>query len=153
MPTHTVRHSQNVRSYELDPYRHVNNGAYINWFENGRELFLRAEGRDYYYYPEELDAWFVVVNIQCDFLSAALAGEALEITTRLARLGRSSVQFRQCVRRAGDGVVRARARVVMCFANSQDESIPIPEDFRLRYTCSPEGDAWTKAEGGERGTS
>ncbi len=153
MTTQEVQTRQTVRSYELDPYKHVNNGAYINWFENGRETFLRAEGRDYYHYPSALDAWFVVVNINCDFLSPALAGEEVEIGTRLVKTGRSSVVFRQVIRRAEDGKVRARARVVMCFANSADESVPIPQDFSDRYLVSDDGDLWTPAEGGEHGNN
>ncbi len=151
MTTDRVTSTQNVRSYELDPYKHVNNGAYVNWFENGRELFLRAEDRDYYFYPAAEDAWFVVVNINCDFTSAALAGEQVEVSTRLAKIGRSSVVFRQTIRRAEDGLLRARARVVMCFADSHDQAKPVPEDFRSRYSPAPEGDRWTAEEGGERG--
>lgn len=153
MTTQRVAQKQSVRSYELDPYKHVNNGAYINWFENGREMFLRAEGRDYYSYPSEFDAWFVVVNINCDFMSSALPGEEVEIITRLAKIGNSSVTFRQSIRRTSDQKIRARARVVMCFADSNDESMPVPEDFRQRYTPSNQGDTWTTEEGGERGQS
>ena len=151
MPTDHVVASQYVRSYELDPYKHVNNGAYINWFENGREQFLRAEGRDYYYYPNELDAWFVVVNINSDFMSPAMDGEEVEIKTRLAKIGNTSVVFRQTVRRKSDGMIRARARVVMCFADSNDQSMRVPEDFRERYAPSAAGDSWMADEGGERG--
>ncbi|MFT7617230.1 MAG: YbgC/YbaW family acyl-CoA thioester hydrolase [Planctomycetota bacterium] len=153
MATDRVAQKQFVRSYELDPYKHVNNGAYVNWLENGREMFLRAEGRDYYSYPTELDAWFVVVNINCDFMSPALAGEEVEVSTRLAKIGNSSVVFRQTIRRTSDNKMRARARVVMCFADSNDESMRVPEDFRERYTPSTEGDIWINDEGGERGKS
>ena len=140
-----------VRSYELDPYRHVNNGAYINWLEEGRERFLRRQGRHYSWYPDELGLWFVVVKIDCDYLSSAVADEELEIVTRLARTGRSSVVFRQTIRRRHDGLVRSRARVVMAFAATEGGSVAIPDDFHERFEVSAEGDGWTEDEGGERG--
>ena len=31
-----------ARSYELDPYGHLNNAVYVNWLEHGRLAFLRA---------------------------------------------------------------------------------------------------------------
>ena len=63
MTTDRVEHTHRVRSYELDPYKHANNGAYINWLEDGREQFLRAQQRDYNFYPETLSTWFVVVKV------------------------------------------------------------------------------------------
>ena len=139
-----------VRSSELDSYQHVNNAAYLEWFEDARERFLRTRGLDYAWFPAELGLFIVVVNIDCDFLSAAKSGEHVQVSTRLAKTGRTSIVFRHVSRRAGDRRIRARARVVMCFADPDDRPVPIPEAFLERFAVSPEGDAWTDEEGGER---
>ncbi len=149
MSSDRARQRWRARSYELDRYLHLNNGAYVNWFEDAREGFLRVEDRDYDWYPEHCKAWFVVVKLDCDFVSAALAHEEVEISTRLVHIGRSSVVFRQAIRRLDDGRLRARARVVMCFADLNDRSTPVPEDFRARFSVAPEGDRWLDDEGGD----
>ncbi len=146
--THAVEETLRVRSYELDPYDHVNNGAYLSWFEDEREHFLRASGRDYKWYPRAMDLWFVVAHLACDYLEAAVAGDQLRLTTRLTRMGRSSVVFRQCAFHGTTGRPLARAKVVMCFSRD-GASAPIPEDFRERFTVDPGGDLWLAIEGGE----
>ena len=132
MKTSKVVHKQRVRSYEIDAYDHVNNASYISWFEDQREMLLRAEGLDYDQLAKA-NAWFVIVKIDCDFISAALPSEEVEITTRLVRFGRTSVTWRQSVRALADGRVCARARNVMCFADADDEPTPIP---RLSWSAS-----------------
>ncbi|MCA9322017.1 MAG: acyl-CoA thioesterase [Planctomycetes bacterium] len=148
--TKTQQHESRfrVRSYELDPYDHLNNGAYINWYEDARELFLREQERTWMWYPDELGTHFVVVNIACDYRAPAFAGESLVLRTRLAKIGTRSVVFRQSLRR-DDGKVLCRARVVMCFAQD-NVSVEVPNDFREHFAASPEGDVWTADEGGER---
>jgi YbgC/YbaW family acyl-CoA thioester hydrolase len=141
-------HEVAVRSYELDSYAHVNNGAYLAWFEDARECFLRRGERDYLWYPHHLGVHVVVVNIRCDFLKPAHSGDRLEITTRLAGIGRSSIVFRQLARRSGDDAVCCRARTVMVFSQNE-RSTGVPPDFRERFEVSPEGDVWTAREGGE----
>ena len=153
MKTSTNIYEQRVRSYELDPYNHLNNGAYVNWLEDGREAFLRCQDRSYKSYPKHHQAWFVVVNLDIDFISSVLAGESVSLTTRLAKTGRSSVVFRQVIRRAKDDLLRCRARVVMCFMDQDGRSIPIPKDFFDCFEVGPEGDRWTTDEGGERDTT
>ncbi|HGY92287.1 MAG TPA: acyl-CoA thioesterase [Planctomycetes bacterium] len=147
--THAVEETLRVRSYELDLYDHVNNGAYLSWFEDEREHFLRAGGRDYKWYPRTMDLWFVVAHLACDYLEAAIAGDILRVTTRLTRIGTSSVVFRQCAFHAASDRPRARAKVVMCFSRD-GASVPIPKDFLERFAVDPGGDVWLPSEGGER---
>lgn len=138
-----------VRSYEIDAYGHVNNGAYVNWLEYGREELLRRQGRDWAWYPENAGVHFVIVALACDFMDSTRNAETLRLTTRLVRLGRTSVILRQVVRREGGGVV-FRARVVMAFCDLDDGARPIPQDFQDLFEPSLEGDRWTEDEGGER---
>jgi YbgC/YbaW family acyl-CoA thioester hydrolase len=143
-------HEIDVRSYELDSYAHVNNGAYIGWFENGRERVLRRAGHDYAFYPQKCDAHFVVVHIDCDFKSAAHAGDRIRVVSRIAKIGRTSVTFRQTAIAVATSVVHARARTVMAFSGPDQKSTPVPTPFLENFAVSAEGDLWTDIEGGER---
>lgn len=150
MKTSSHEYELSVRSYELDPYDHLNNGAYVNFYEDAREQFIRTRERTWMWYPRHLELHFVVVNIDCDFISPALAAERLALTTRLARIGNRSIAFRQVIRRAADRLVRSRARVVMAFSDESGRAVPIPDDFTGLFEVAPDGDRWTADEGGER---
>jgi acyl-CoA thioester hydrolase len=128
-----------VRSHELDSYSHVNNAIYQQWFEEGREALLRAGGRDYDWYPANLSTFFVVVRTEIDFRHGARRQDTLDVDTRLAAIGEKSVTFRQAAVRA-DGRLLAEARTVMVFTKD-GKAVPVPEDFRTRFTPVPQGDA------------
>lgn len=149
--TRTAEHEfeQSVRSYELDPYDHLNNGVYVNWYEDARERFIRTKGRHWTWYPANLGLTFVVARIDCEFISPVQARERVLVRTRLARTGTSSVVFRQSIRSLG-GPLRSRARVVMAFADDTGRAAPIPDDFHTCFAVSQAGDVWTDDEGGER---
>ena len=128
-----------VRSNELDAYGHVNNAAYQHWFEEGREEFLRAGGRDYDWFPAHLGVQFGVVRTELDFRKPAKRHDPITVHTRLAAVSPRKVVFRQT---AADqaGQIVAAARTVMVFAK-EGKSQPVPEDFRTRFSPSPEGDS------------
>lgn len=150
MATTQDSYTIDVRSYELDSYAHVNNGAYIAWFEDARERFLRAEGRDYSYFPRQMQISMLVVNVNCEFLSPAVSGDSLKITTRLVKTGRTSIAFRQTAHRISDGAICARARVVMVFVGGDGVSCEIPQEFRESYGVAEGSDSWSEEDGGER---
>ena len=127
-----------VRSHELDAYAHVNNAAYQNWFEEGREELLRAGGRDYDWYPAHLGLHLVVARTEIDFKVAARRQTVCDVHTRVARIGDRSVTFRQAAVR-DDGTILAEARTVMVFAKD-GRSAPVPADFTDRFAEAPEGD-------------
>jgi acyl-CoA thioester hydrolase len=127
-----------VRSHELDSYAHVNNAAYQNWFEEGREELLRAGGRDYDWYPKNLGLHLVVVRTEIDFKLPARRDTVCDVLTRLVHVGDRSIAFRQSAVR-DDGRTLAQARTVMAFARD-GAATGVPADFRDRFTIAPEGD-------------
>src|SRR5262245_21112728 len=128
---HTSRFE--ARSYEIDAYRHLNNGAYLAWFEHARLLFLESLGFSYDLFADR-QQWIVVARTEVDFRSPLHGGDAVEITTEVVALGRSSVRFRQAMRRLRDGAPQpapaCEALTVMVFSGGAGGSIPIPDDFR-----------------------
>jgi acyl-CoA thioester hydrolase len=133
------RSSFRARSYELDSYRHLNNAVYLGWFEQARLEFLQARGFSYDGFADRRQ-WMVVVRTEVDFRAAVHEGDVLDVETRVAALGRSSVRFLQVMRRRPDETV-CEARTVMAFTDT-DGSIPIPADVRaaLQPTDGAAGD-------------
>jgi acyl-CoA thioester hydrolase len=124
---HVHRSRFAARSYELDSYRHLNNGVYVSWFEQARLDWLLALGFSYDGFADRSQR-FVVAHTEVDFRRPVQLGDELEIETSVAALGRSSVRFRQVMRRGGEPV--CEAATVMVFSGDGGSSIAIPEDFR-----------------------
>lgn len=122
-----------VRSYEVDSYRHLNNGVYLGWFEQGRLDWLRARGFSYDSLADR-GQWLVVVRTEVDFRAALHTGDRVVVSTLVEGLGRTSVRYRQRMERAGadgapTGAVAAEAATVMAFTDTR-QAIPVPDDFR-----------------------
>ena len=130
---HTSRSRFTVRSYEVDSYGHVNNGVYVNWFEQGRLDWLEGLGFSYDGFAERQE-WFVVGRTEVVFQLPLRGGDEVELVSRVESLGRTSVRFVQemlrCEGGAATDVVVSSARTVMVFSGPGGGSTPIPDDFR-----------------------
>ena len=133
---HTSRFA--ARSYEMDSYRHLNNGVYLGWFEQARLEYLQSLGFSYDGFADRRQ-WIVVARTEVDFRVPLHLGDAVAIQTVVEARGRSSVRFRQRMRRdagGGDGArpadaPAAEAFTVMVFSGPEGRSVPVPDDFRL----------------------
>ena len=136
------------RSYELDSYRHLNNGVYLGWFEQGRLEYLQSLGFSYDGFADRRQ-WIVVARTEVDFRRALHLGDTVALETRIEGFGRSSVRFRQSMlatsatsatspaaatptaaTAAGPAALAAEALTVMVFSGTDGHSIPVPDDFR-----------------------
>ncbi len=125
---HTSRFE--ARSYEVDSYRHLNNGVYANWFEQGRLDYLKSLGFSYDGFADRRQ-WIVVARTEIDFRAPLHGSDTVELDTQVVALGRSSVRFRQVMRRTnGAAGPAAEAHTVMVFSGADGLSLPIPDDFR-----------------------
>jgi len=118
-----------ARSYELDPYGHLNNSVFINWLEHGRLCFLRDRGESYTSIPERFGTHIVVVRQEVDYRAQILLGDRLTVTTRIERIGNSSFAFAQTIA-FKDGRAAAEATVTMVCIGPDDTAIPMPEALR-----------------------
>ena len=134
---HTSRFE--ARSYEIDSYRHLNNGVYLAWFEHARLQYLQSLGFSYDLFADRRQ-WIVVARTEVDFRQALHAGDVVELSTEVMALGRSSVRFRQQMRRLQEGrpadPPACEAQTVMVFS-ADGRSIPIPDDFRAAVGTVP----------------
>ncbi|MFI5403802.1 MAG: acyl-CoA thioesterase, partial [Planctomycetota bacterium] len=118
-----------ARSYELDPYGHLNNAVYVNWLEHGRLCYLRDRGHTYTSVPETFGVHVVVVRQDLQYKAQVRLGDRLSVTSRVARLGRTSFTFAQEIAYA-DGRVASSGEVTMVCVGRDGASAEIPAGLR-----------------------
>jgi len=97
-----------VRGYHLDGYGHVNNARYLEFLEEGRWAYFDERPRLAAFLARD-DRAFVAVNLNIDYRRAAVAGDDLEVLTRLSEIGSRRACIHQEIRRAVDGKAVASA--------------------------------------------
>jgi 4-hydroxybenzoyl-CoA thioesterase len=83
---------------------------------------------------------FPIVNTGCQFFRPCHLGDILELELRVARLGRSSIEFEVRGRVKGDEKFLARHKVAMISLDSF-KATPIPKDLREKmapYFTNPQ---------------
>ena len=118
-----------ARSYELDPYGHLNNGVYVNWLEHGRLVYLRDRGLTYTSVPERYGVHVVVVHQELSYRAQVRLGDRLAVESRIVRFGRSSFTFAQSVAFA-DGRKAAEGAVTMVCVGPDGAAVPMPPELR-----------------------
>ena len=125
-----------ARSYELDPYGHLNNAVYVNWLEHGRLAYLRDRGESYASIPERYRVHPVVVHQALSYKAQVRLGDRLLVSSRIARYGRTSFTFEQEVSYP-DGRVAATGTVTMVCVGEDGRPQPIPAELRSILARSP----------------
>ena len=74
---------------------------------------------------------FPIVNTGCEFFRPCHLGDVLTLELEIAKLGRSSIEFRVTGRVAGDEKFRARHKVAMISLDTQ-RALPIPDELRTK---------------------
>ncbi len=118
-----------ARSYELDPYGHLNNGVVVNWLEQGRLVYLRDRGLSYDSVPERFAVRTVVLRQEITYKAQIRLGDRLLLTSRVVRCGTSSFDFEQSLA-FSDGRAAASAAVRMVCVGEERRSAPIPDGLR-----------------------
>ncbi len=108
MDSRLSRATLRVRGYQLDGYGHVNNARYLEFLEEGRWGYFDDRPDVARRFASGNPA-FVAVNLNINYRLAAVAGDDLEVMTRLAELGTRSARMHQEIRRVDDGAVVADA--------------------------------------------
>ena len=130
----TFWHEDVLRFADLDRQNHVNNVAFATFCEGGRVRFIDSIARPLLG-PDDL---FALVKITIDYHHEVRFPGAVEVGTRLTRLGRSSVGFGQGLFNDGRCVATAQAVVVLMDAATR-KSKPFPEvvAVELRKLVNP----------------
>lgn len=112
-----------VRFGELDPYRHVNHGVYITWFEAARTEAL--EDADIGLDSLQDDGFqLVVTSIDVKYRRPAVAGDECIVETDVIEVRRASTIWLQTVVRREEELVTAKVRIGICDAQGRPTRPP-----------------------------
>jgi acyl-CoA thioester hydrolase len=104
--THHVEVRIPVRWADMDAYRHVNNGVYLNYLEEARDRLM-----DGLFGPDAYD--FVIAHIGIDFRAEVTQDDGeVVVRSRLEGYGTSSVRTSEVVLKV-DGTVAAEGECVL----------------------------------------
>ncbi len=122
-----------ARSYELDPYGHVNNAVFVSWLEHGRSVYLRERGMTWQSLPEEFGVRVVVVHQAISYRLEIRQDDRLEVRSRIESFGNTSFPFHQMIV-CPDGTVAAEGKVVMVSVTLDGKPVPVPPALRDRLS-------------------
>lgn len=101
---------------DTDQMGHVYYANYLVYFETARTEFLRSLGRTYRSCEEE-GIYLPVVEAQCQYREPALYDDVVQVTTRVSKWTRASLDFDYVCRRKSDGALLAEGRTRHAFTN------------------------------------
>ncbi|MEM9032771.1 MAG: acyl-CoA thioesterase [Pseudomonadota bacterium] len=115
-----------VRFYELDALGHVNNTAYLRWFETVRVGWFAEYGLSNYG-PE--DPTFVLRQVACDYYAPMYLSETYVVSARCVSFRESSFVKEYGV--FADGKLKALGRAVIVMTDPKGTTkMPVTEAVR-----------------------
>lgn len=120
------RTEDKVRWGDVDGVGHANNVSFARYLEEGRLAMLRGLND-----PDSSDPLFMLVHVDIDYLAQIRYPGTVEVGTRIARIGRSSLHFEQAIFQEGRCAAAARAVIVLA-DRASETSRPIPDALRAR---------------------
>ncbi len=117
------RSTVEVRFYELDPYNHLNHSVYLSYCEVGRIEALDRRGIG----MQELDDRgyrVMVVDLAARFLGPAVAGDRLDVVTRVVKIRRAGHDWRHSIERKGRVLFTAEVRAAMTDRSGRPVRVP-----------------------------
>jgi acyl-CoA thioester hydrolase len=122
---HTMR--IRVRHHEMDALGHVNNAVYLNYVEEAAVEHARRLGYDEARWRALGGGW-VVRRHEIEYRAPAVAGDDLDVTTRIAGLERMRGVRRTTIVRVGDGVLLADATTHWIWIDHEGRPRRIPAE-------------------------
>ena len=117
-----------VRFRDLDTLGHVNNSDYPTYFEDTRDIYLQAQGIDFY----DPEIFFILAHISCDYKIPISYKTKVSIYLECLKIGGKSFQLGYTVANRNDpSVVYATGESVqVCFDQKSGKAIPVSEKFK-----------------------
>lgn len=122
-----------TRWNDNDPYGHVNNAVYYEWFDTAINAYLIKQGVLDIKYSEVVG---LVVRTSCDYFAPVAFPDQVNVGIRVARLGNSSVRYGVGIFRNDDEQAAAQGDFVHVYVNSQDRR-PVELSIDLRACLAP----------------
>ena len=100
-----------VRDYECDMSKIVNNSVYLNYLEHTRHKFLKSKGIDFAAWAQR-GIHLVVIRIEIDYVYPLRSGDNFFVGVNAERVSRLRFGFYQDIYRLPDDQPISRAKVV-----------------------------------------
>jgi YbgC/YbaW family acyl-CoA thioester hydrolase len=142
-------HVDRVRFADLDAMRHLNNVAFLTFFESARVAYLTALLAEYH--PDQRDAFgTVVAELHVDYRAPAYYDEEIRTWLRPADIARSAFRIEFEMRSGRDDRLLAEGYAVLVgFNYGIGKSMPLPDDLKTalaRSVVPATGDAPLEAD-------
>jgi acyl-CoA thioester hydrolase len=122
-----------VRFRDLDAMGHVNNAAYLTFFEVARAEYMRALGHAEPDAPMAELFPFILAEVSCRYLAPASLGDRLCVYLRTTRFGTKSFDFEYFIRHQDTGTQIAVGRSQQVYFDYEAQrTLPVPATFRAR---------------------
>jgi thioesterase-3 len=105
-----------IRGYHLDAYQHVNNARYLEFLEEARWQHFDNISKEAY---ANMDFSFIIVNINIDYRLSATVGDIINIETEVAKIGNTSMTFKQQIFLDGTDKIVCEAAVTFVILNNK----------------------------------
>lgn len=117
---------------EMDAFQHVNNTAYLRWFETARIEWLARVA-----FTGSGGAGPILARTEIDYRLPVVWPDTVEVAVGVVALGRSSVTLGYRVTSASHGgaVVAEGVTVVVLFDPAAKRGVPIDEALRARIAA------------------
>lgn len=109
----------------------VYHGRLLDYYEEGRTVFLRRIGRPYRQL-ESQGVFLPVVRAALSYRAPARYDDELEVRTRLVHIGSVTARFQYGVRRPSDGVEIAAGETLHACIDRQHKPHRLPQALRDR---------------------
>jgi acyl-CoA thioester hydrolase len=117
-----------TRWSDNDPYGHINNVAYYSFFDSAVNAILVEAGL---LDPASSKVIGLVVENSCVFFASLAFPEPIEVGVAVARLGRTSVQYRVSAFKVGAPLAAAQGRYTHVYVErATQRPVPIPDGHR-----------------------
>lgn len=131
-------HIIEVGDSDIDFLGHASNLSYLRWVQDVAIAHSAAVGLDYEAY-KKMGGVFFIRRHEIDYLRPALRGDQLEVRTWVDSAMAAKTDRRTEVRRAGDGMVLAKASTIWGFVEIvKGRPVRIPEIVRVAFTAPDE---------------
>lgn len=114
-----------VRFSELDPLGHVNNAAYLGWFENFRIAYMQSYGIAY---TGEDAPQLVLRQVQVDYLAEMKLGDDYIVTGRTIQIRNSSFRMEYAI--WSDGALRTTSHAIIVLLNADGSKRALSPELR-----------------------
>ena len=113
---------------DMDAFQHVNNTAFLRWFESSRVAYWDSLGLEHRggsaFGP-------ILASVTCHYRRQLTYPDAVRVGARVIKIGRSSLTMEHRIVRAASGELAAEGTsVLVAFDYAEGKSRPVPDDVR-----------------------